>query len=95
MGCPTKVQLIRRKQSQQWYVNFPAQVAQAMDFRAGEVVEWEIEDRGLLGLKRREVPESALKKKRRASSRNSSGSPTSAGGPSRGRGPRSGGESSS
>jgi len=95
MGYPTKVQLIRRKQSQQWYVNFPAQVAQAMDFRAGEVVEWEIEDRGLMGLVRREVPESALKKKRRASSRSSSASPTSAGGPSRRRGPRSGGESSS
>jgi DDE superfamily endonuclease len=63
MGYPTKVQLIRRKQSQQWYVNFPAQVAQAMDFRAGEVVEWQIEDRGLLGLVRRQVPESALKKK--------------------------------
>jgi len=63
MGYPTKVQLIRRKQSQQWYVNFPAQVAQAMDFRAGEVVEWEIEARGLMGLVRREVPESALKKK--------------------------------
>jgi hypothetical protein len=95
MGYPTKVQLIRRKQSQQWYVNFPAQLAQAMDFRAGEVVEWQIEDRGLLALVRRQVPESALKKKRRASSRSSSGSASSAGGPSSRRGPRSGGESSS
>ena len=95
MGYPTKVQLIRRKQSQQWYVNFPAQVAQAMDFRAGETVEWEIEDRGLLGLVRRDVPESAWKKKRRGSSRNSSGSLGSAGLPSRRRGPRNAGESNS
>jgi len=26
MGCPTKVQLINRKDSQQWYVNFPADI---------------------------------------------------------------------
>ena len=30
MGYPTKVQLIRRKASQQWYVNFPSALAQAM-----------------------------------------------------------------
>ena len=65
MGCPTKVQLINRKDSQQWYVNFPSAVAQAMDFRRGEVVEWSIEDRSLLALRRREAPPSPLKKKRR------------------------------
>ena len=56
MGFATKVQLIRRKNSQQWYVNFPAQVAQAMDFRKGEVLEWHIEDRATLALVRREPP---------------------------------------
>jgi hypothetical protein len=89
MGYPTKVQLIRRKQSQQWYVNFPAQVAQAMDFRPGEVVEWQIEDRGLLALVRRQAPPGALKKKPRASSPSSNESSTSAGGPSNRSGPRS------
>ena len=27
MGYPTKVQLIRRKASEQWYINFPAALA--------------------------------------------------------------------
>ena len=39
MGFPTKVQLIRRKKSQQWYINFPSAVAQAMEFQRGETVE--------------------------------------------------------
>lgn len=63
MGFPTKVQLIKRKQSEQWYINFPSAIAQAMDFERGETVEWIIEDKGLLALKRQNVPPSALKKK--------------------------------
>lgn len=63
MGFPTKVQLIKRKQSEQWYINFPSAVAQAMDFERGETVEWIIEDKGLLALKRQNVPPSVLKKK--------------------------------
>jgi hypothetical protein len=63
MGFPTKVQLIKRQQSEQWYINFPAAVAQAMEFERGEVVEWIIEDKGLLALKRQIVPPSVLKKK--------------------------------
>ena len=35
MGCQTKIQLISRKNSQQWYVNFPAAVAHAMEFERG------------------------------------------------------------
>ena len=72
MGFPTKVQLIKRKSSEQWYVNFPAQVAQAMDFCRGEVVEWHVEDRATLALVRREPPSSVLKKKRRKGSSKSS-----------------------
>jgi hypothetical protein len=56
MGYPTKVQLIRRKESQQWYVNLPAAVAHAMDFQKGEVVEWTIQDRRRLILERRVAP---------------------------------------
>ena len=48
MGFPTKVQLIKRKQSEQWYINFPSAIAQAMNFERGEVVEWSIENKGLL-----------------------------------------------
>ena len=63
MGYPTKIQIIKRKQSEQWYVNFPSAVAQAMEFEKGETVEWAIEDKGLLALKRHKVPPSLLKKK--------------------------------
>lgn len=52
MGYPTKVQLIERKESQQWYINFPAALAQAMEFEKGEVVEWVIQDRQTLALHR-------------------------------------------
>ena len=62
MGCPTKVQLIKRKESEQWYINFPAQIAQAMEFERGETVEWIVEDKGQLVLRRRNTPPSALKK---------------------------------
>jgi len=65
MGYPTKVQLIKRKQSEQWYINFPAALAQAMEFERGETVEWLIEDKGSLVLRRQKVPPSALKKKLR------------------------------
>jgi len=62
MGFPTKVQLIKRKKSEQFYINFPSAVAQAMEFVRGEIVEWLIEDKSQLVLRRRETPPSALKK---------------------------------
>lgn len=65
MGFPTKVQLIQRKNSTQWYINFPSAVAQAMEFEKGEKVEWIIEDKSLLVLRRILPPASAIKKKRR------------------------------
>ena len=61
MGYPTKVQLIQRKDSQQWYINFPAPLAQAMDFAKGETVEWTIQSLDCLILRR---PAVAGKKKR-------------------------------
>ena len=63
MGFPTKVQLIKRKASQQWYINFPSAVAQAMEFSRGETVEWIVEDKALLALRRLQAPAPALKKK--------------------------------
>ena len=56
MGYPTTVQLIQRKRSQQWYVNFPAALANALDFEKGETVEWTLLDRTRLLLARRRVP---------------------------------------
>jgi hypothetical protein len=61
VGYPTKVQLIQRKHSQQWYINFPAPIAQAMEFTKGETVEWVIQGRDCLSLRRTAVPS---KKKR-------------------------------
>jgi hypothetical protein len=31
MGCDTKVQCIKRQNSEHWYINFPAALAQTMD----------------------------------------------------------------
>jgi len=69
MGYPTKVQLIQRQASEQWYINFPAALAQAMEFRKAEVVEWIIQDHDTLLLRRRPaeapaVEDGAGKKKR-------------------------------
>lgn len=52
MGYKTKIQLIRRKDSEQWYVNFPTQVAQVMEFKKGEEFEWTLSDKKSLKLRR-------------------------------------------
>ena len=78
MGFPTKVQLIHRKSSEQWYVNFPSALAQAMEFSRGEVVEWFVEHKDLLALKRPSAPPPVLKKKLPDSSNRSSDSGNSA-----------------
>jgi hypothetical protein len=62
MGFPTKVQLIKRQASEQWYINFPSAIAQAMEFSRGETVEWIVEDKALLALRRLAPPPPALKK---------------------------------
>ena len=74
MGFPTKVQLIKRKASEQWYINFPSAIAQAMEFARGETVEWLVEDKALLALRRLEAPAPVLKKTPPASSLSSSNS---------------------
>ncbi len=64
MGFPTRVQLIRRKKSEQWYINFPSAVAQAMEFSKGETVEWIVEDKANLILHRTQVPPSPVEVKK-------------------------------
>ena len=63
MGYPTKIQRIKRAKSEQWYVNFPSAVAQAIEFNQGEVVEWIIDDHQRLVLKRSDESVASLKKK--------------------------------
>jgi hypothetical protein len=52
MGYPTKMQAIKRGKNWQWFINFPAAIAAAMNFKKSEIVEWEIEDKNSLKLKR-------------------------------------------
>ena len=46
------MQLIDRKKTEQWYVNFPAAIARSLDFKKGEIVEWTVETRRRLTLRR-------------------------------------------
>jgi hypothetical protein len=62
MGFPTKIQLIKRSKSEQWYINFPSALAQAMEFERGEIVEWAIEDKHKLILRRDKSVDSEKKK---------------------------------
>ena len=61
MGFPTKVQLIQRKASEQWYINFPSAVAQAMEFSKRRDCRVDCRRQVLLALRRLETPPSALK----------------------------------
>lgn len=63
MGFKTKVQLIKRQKSEQWYINVPAALAQSCEFLKGELVEWVVEDRNRLTLRRSEALEKAAEKK--------------------------------
>lgn len=63
MGFPTKVQLIDRQGSQQWYINFPSALAQACEFLRGEVVEWVVKDKSTLILRRSSDPAATVEAK--------------------------------
>lgn len=66
MSYATTIQSIKRKTSEQYYITFPMQVARMIDLAAGEPVEWSLEDRTTLVLRRPTAPDSPLKKKRRS-----------------------------
>ncbi len=60
MGYRTRVQRIKRQKSEQWYINFPSALAQAMEFRQSENVEWIVSDKKHLILHRPEAPEDPI-----------------------------------
>ena len=62
MGFPTNAQVIRRKDSEPWYINFPSAVVQAMEFQRREIVEWFILDKPQLVLRRHSLPASTAKR---------------------------------
>jgi hypothetical protein len=77
MGYPTKVQLIQRKKTaDQYYINFPTAVAEAMELEKGEIIEWIIEDKANIIVHRRHVPPSPVTVKKTLL-RSSQGSKTS------------------
>jgi antitoxin component of MazEF toxin-antitoxin module len=63
LGYQTKVQQIKRVNCEQWYISLPAQLAQALEFKQSETVEWFVEDKETLALKRHNAPGLILKKK--------------------------------
>jgi hypothetical protein len=60
MGYKTKVQCIKRQRSEQWYINFPSAIAQAMEFSQSENVEWIISDKHHLILHRPDAPDDPI-----------------------------------
>ena len=64
MGYPTKVQLISREKGNQWYVNFPNALAEALQFVKGETVEWTILSTSCLQMKR-SLRQSNVRKRKR------------------------------
>jgi antitoxin component of MazEF toxin-antitoxin module len=64
MGYPTKVQLISREKGNQWYVNFPNALAEALQFVKGETVEWTIISTTCLQMKRTLRQTDARRKKK-------------------------------
>ncbi len=63
MGYKTKVQSIKRKTSEQFYINLPMVLAQALEINAGEEIDWIIAENGQLLVQRnKNVKRTAVKK---------------------------------
>jgi len=57
VGYQSIVQVIQRSgKNRQWYLICPAPLAQALEIEKGEVIEWVVEDKHTLILKRRRRP---------------------------------------
>ena len=63
MGYLTRVQVIERaNQTRQFYLICPAPLAQALELEKGEEIDWAIEDRHTLVIRRVRKTESKLRK---------------------------------
>ncbi len=69
MDYPTKLQCIRRRNSCQFYINFPMPPAEALELRKGECLEWTIVDKGHLLLSRKECTPDRVRRKNPSSSK--------------------------
>jgi len=52
MGYKTKIQLIQRKDSQQWLFNIPVAIGEALDLKKGETLDLTIKDSNCLIVRR-------------------------------------------
>ena len=52
MGSKVKLQLIERKDSQQWLFNIPFAIGEALELKKGEVLELTVENKNCLIVKR-------------------------------------------
>lgn len=52
MGYKTKVQRIDRKNNRQYYIMCPAALAESLELRKGEDIEWIIESKDTIKIKR-------------------------------------------
>ena len=67
MGYYNKMQCIKRQNSEHWYINFPAALAQTMEFSQNENVKWLVSDKRHLIIYRPEAPDDPIQiKKNRA-----------------------------
>ncbi len=66
MGYHSRVQVIRRGgKNRQYYLICPAPLAQALEIEKGEGVEWVVEDKHTLTLKRTPRPRTSTPSRRR------------------------------
>jgi bifunctional DNA-binding transcriptional regulator/antitoxin component of YhaV-PrlF toxin-antitoxin module len=63
MGYRIRVQKVDRPSNRSFYVNFPAPIADAVNLRKGEELDWIVEDRNTFIIKRAKPVRSFLKKK--------------------------------
>ena len=57
MGYQSTVQVIQRGgKNRQWYLICPAPLAQALEIEKGEVIEWVVEDKHTLVIRRGQRP---------------------------------------
>jgi len=52
MGYPVKIQKVERPTNRSYYVNFPVALAEAIGLEKGEDLEWLLEDKNTLILRR-------------------------------------------
>jgi bifunctional DNA-binding transcriptional regulator/antitoxin component of YhaV-PrlF toxin-antitoxin module len=52
MGYPVKLQKVERPTNRSYYINFPVALAESIGMEKGEELEWIVEDRNTLILRR-------------------------------------------